>query len=284
MKNGRQRRTSLRLKIDGRGLGLGIFAIALAVAAPGVAGAQAAHADATPARWYLRAALGGADSRSATLLDRNCRSTSPPALFGCGEGGDGRRLAAPGTFGDSLRGELGLGLRLTPSLRAELFLAALPDLTFAGEANFPRVTGGQRVTAELQSEVAFVTGLWDLAPSFGRPNARWQPFVGAGVGVARHHLGRVTYRFPGLAPNAVTITRGGDRSDFAWQATAGLGVRLGPRATLELAYRYEDLGTVSTEPGSALIVRSRGSLRLDVAPTAAKLRLHSVLCGVRWAL
>jgi opacity protein-like surface antigen len=240
--------------------------------------------DPQPDRWYLRLGASVADSRSSTLRDLDCGSTRPPALFGCGDGGDGKPLAAPGDFGSSWGAAIGLGARLAAAWRLELELEALPAFGWRGEANFPRVAGAQPVSADLHSEATWALAWWDLAPALGHPDARWQPFVGAGIGAARHRLDRVTYRFPGLGPSAVTVTRGGDATELAWQVGAGIGYRLGERATLELAYRYADLGTVSTEAGSALIVRTRGTFRLDVAPTGADLRIHRLGFGLRWQL
>ena len=69
-------------------------------------------------------------------------------------------------------------------------------------------------------------------------------------------------------------------------ATAGVAVGLGERVTLDLAWRYSDLGEIHTPPGPSRVVRRDGSrepLPLDLAPTKAWLRGHGVRMSLRHA-
>ena len=70
-------------------------------------------------------------------------------------------------------------------------------------------------------------------------------------------------------------------------ATAGVAVALGERVTLDLAWRYSDLGEVRTPRGPGRVVWRDGSrepLPLDLAPTRARLRGHGVRLSFRYAL
>jgi opacity protein-like surface antigen len=84
---------------------------------------------------------------------------------------------------------------------------------------------------------------------------RVRPFLGAGLGVARNRLSSVTYRFPGIAANAATVTPDGSSSGLAYLLTAGISIPLNKRLDLDLAYRFSDLGDVRTSSGQAGLSR-----------------------------
>ena len=65
------------------------------------------------------------------------------------------------------------------------------------------------------------------------------------MSVARNRLSSVTYRFPGIAANAATVTPDGSSSGLAYL----LSIPLNKRLDLDLAYRFSDLGDVRTSSG-----------------------------------
>lgn len=233
------------------------------------------------ADWTLRVGLGRAASRDTVVADTSCLSTAPPALFGCGVGTDGRRLSARGDFGAASAGEVALGAQVRRDLRLEVAAFAFRGFELAADANFVRVAGEQPVRADLDSAAVLAVVYWEPLAALGGRRGRWTPFVGAGVGGARHRLGRVTFRFPGIAANAVTVTGGGTEQDGAWLLTAGTGVRVGARTTLEVAWRRLDLGGAETDAGAATIVRPSRTFALRVAPIRARLRADEVAIGLR---
>jgi opacity protein-like surface antigen len=228
---------------------------------------------------YLR--LGGGFERSAKtiLRDRDCSSTQPPALFGCVAGSDGRSLAARGDFGDSMMWNVAAGVQRGRG-RVELELARRSGVDFDAHANFVGVTGAQPVRAEGRSTSLFAVAALDLAPAA----ARVRPFVAAGVGAARNETGAIVFTFPSIAPNATTTIQGGTNTSFAWTASAGASVALNDALRLELAVRYEKLGTVATRDGSATIVRPTRLLTLDIAGTRARVASGGVTLSLRWTL
>jgi opacity protein-like surface antigen len=68
------------------------------------------------------------------------------------------------------------------------------------------------------------------------------PFIGAGIGASRNTIH--DFRDIGTAPGIASVAYGQDTSkwNFAWAVYAGVGYQVTPNVTLELAYRYVDLG------------------------------------------
>ena len=136
---------------------------------------------------------------------------------------------------------------------------------------------------ELRAPVSgMLAGFVDLA-GLGLPKpGPFQPFVGAGLGVVDTRIGKTTMTFPATT----TTVPGGNRTGLAWMVTAGVAMAVGDRATLDLAWRYTDLGKVRTDRGRGRVVWRDGSREprpLDLAPTEARLRGHGVRLSLRYA-
>lgn len=232
---------------------------------------------AADAGFYLRGSLGADATEEGRFRDDDCSSTQPPALFGCVAGNDGEPLGATGDFGTVPAVEVGVGVRWSHRIRTELRLDVRPRLDFAGDANFLAVDGEQPVDADGSALALFAVVLVDLSDV-----GPLTPFLGAGLGASSLRTGEVTYRFPGLGDEAVTVIRGGDHTSMAHLLTAGLSWPLGERTVLELAYRYVDLGELRTDAGRATIVRSSGTFELDIAGTLLAVRAHGVELGLRY--
>ncbi len=242
---------------------LGIALLLLLVANP-----------ATAAQPYFRFGAGFERSNDTTQLDRDCSATTPPALFGCGVGIDGRALAARGDFGRTTAWELAGGLELTTRSRIELTLTHRGDLALDAQANFLGVTAEQPVKANARATSALVTGTFDAG----------RLFITAGAGVSRNELGAVTYAFPGIAPEAATITQGGTHVAFAWTAGVGKSIPITERLLLDLALRYTDPGSFRTNDGAATIIRPNRTLTLDIAGTNAQASTVGVSASLRWRI
>ncbi|MDE0063051.1 MAG: hypothetical protein OXU72_09710 [Gammaproteobacteria bacterium] len=88
-------------------------------------------------------------------------------------------------------------------------------------------------------------------------------------------------------PRTTTVVPGGSRGGFAWTVTAGVATALSARTTLELSWRYSDLGTVQTGRGPGRVTWNDGSrepLRLVLAETRADLKGHGLRLSLRHAL
>lgn len=104
------------------------------------------------------------------------------------------------------------------------------------------------------------------------------PFVGAGIGTARvtmggfrdfHDDGTLT----GLAPDA-------SKWNFAWALHAGLAYKISPSWTMELAYRYVDMGDGAT--GS--LYNAGTGFTINQPMNFRHITSHDVRLGVRWAI
>lgn len=231
---------------------------------------------------YLRGGLGVDRPAETRFADRDCSTMSPAALYGCGTGGDGAPLGSVGDFGTAAVVELGVGYALAPALRVEIQLEYRPRLAFEGVANFLEPGRRQSVSAEVSSVAAMLGAYVDLT-GLGLPRlGRFSPFVGVGVGAARTRMGETRMMFP----RTTTVVAGARRTDTAWMLTAGVATALSERSTLDIAWRYCDLGEIRTGRGEGRVLWRDGSrepLLLDLAATRAKLKGHQIQLSLRYA-
>ena len=236
-----------------------------------------------PSGYYLKVGVSSERSRDARFLDRDCRTMTPAALYGCGAGNDGAPLRSVGEFGTMTGFEVGVGRSVSPALRLETLVQYRPSFSFEGLANFLGVSPDfpQDVSVDASSVSAMLCAYLDL-PALGMPRlGPFSPFVGGGVGVSRIATDETHMEFP----RTRTIVPGGHRTDFAWMLALGLAMSAGERTTLELAWRYTDVGTVETGRGAGRVVwrdASRDPLELDLAETRAYLRSHGLHVSLRY--
>ena len=231
--------------------------------------------------FYLRAGIGLDRPAGTTFTDRDCSSASPAALYGCGRGGDGAPYGSRGGFGTAPVLELGLGYAAAPAIRMEVLGEYRPRLAFEGRANFLEPGRRQSVAAELSSLSGMLAGYVDL-PVTGAGEDRSFRAVRGGRGGRRAHA---DWRDADDVPEDDNrgSGRGSDRSRL--DADGGVAVALGERATLDLAWRYTDLGEVRTGRSAGRVVwrdGSRGPLPLDLAETRARLGSHGLRLSLRY--
>ena len=195
----------------------------------------ARDADTTPASgataldgFYLRAGFVADGSKPTRFKDEDCSSTSPAALYGCGDGVDGAPLSSLGDFGTKAGIDLGLGYVAAPALRLEAMLQHRPRFSFDGRANFIQTTDRQDVSAELSTLTGMLAAYVDL-PALGLPRVGpLSPFAGAGAGLSRIRIGETRMEFPrtrtvvpGRPSNRFRVDgHGGGRSVFGGQNDA----------------------------------------------------------------
>ncbi len=245
--------------------------------APSSPGSGAAAADA----FYVRAGVFLDGSEPTRFTDEDCLSTSPAALYGCGDGVDGAPLSSLGDFGTTGGIDLGLGYVIAP-IRLEAVVQHHPRVPFKGRANFRQTTDRQDVSARLSTLTGMLAAYVDL-PALGLPRVGpFSPFAGAGAGLSRIRIGETRMDFP----RTRTIVPGGRRTGFAWMATAGLAVSLGKKVTVDLAWRYTDYGDATSGKATGRIEWRDGSrppFPLPLARTKAALRRHGWVVSLRYA-
>ena len=123
----------------------------------------------------------------------------------------------------------------------------------------------------------------DIGPLLNRKFGPFEPFLGAGAGIARNRVSKVHYSFPEIPSQpAWTETKGGTNRDVAWVAMAGTAIRVAPRSLVEFAYRYSDYGHIKTRSGTLRNVRGGSNNPVkDVGGTKARLRSHGLYLGFR---
>lgn len=147
--------------------------------------------------------------------------------YGCGSGSRG------------LRAEAVLGYRGQRSLSGSP-LTWNPGPSLGQDTNVdPYVPAtGNTLHSALTTYTAMINAYYDL----GRYGA-FVPYVGAGIGLAYHKMGEVT--FDGN-PYLSGIIAGDNDVAFAWSLMAGVAYQVSDRAILDFGYRYVDLGSVAS--------------------------------------
>jgi opacity protein-like surface antigen len=105
------------------------------------------------------------------------------------------------------------------------------------------------------------------------------PFVGAGIGFAHHRVHGLTDidNTPGY--NATGFSGEFTKTTLAWAVHAGLGYQVSPNLTLEIAYRYLNMGDATSDQLSSLPLPAQFSASpVELKDVAA----HEVKLGMRW--
>jgi len=230
---------------------------------------------------YVRGLAGTSKSLDTSFKDADCSSESPDAYFSCGPGENGKPLGAYGDFGQTALLEVGLGIEVTDYLRMEAAFDYRPGFAFDGNANFLRAGPDQPVSGEVtqMGMMAFtylepLTALGIITPI--------RPFVGAGAGASWNEIGEMVYDFPALKQPRYSLMPGGKTTSFAWSVVGGAAYDVSDRLTLEVSYRYSNLGDVATDEGVLFIQRSSSTLEIPIAETKADLTEQSIALSFRW--
>jgi OmpA-OmpF porin, OOP family len=207
---------------------------------------------------YVRGDFGGAFGTDTTFKNL-------PSLPG------GSGSTQPSTVGNSIMYGGGVGIRINPMFRADITVDGIKRLDIEGtNAVRPAVTN----SAHVSSIVGLANGYFDLNGLWPTVFGRFQPYIDAGVGIARNDLSRTSF-----AANGATIGSVSSHAvtGFAWGAGAGVAYAIIPNLLLDLSYKYLDLGEMHS--GTTL---SLGAARVNTARMDADLKVHTVMLGVRY--
>ncbi len=215
-----------------------------------------------PAGLYVRADVGGAFEQDVTFRDTD------PSAANCDLCGD----LFPTSAGNSIFLGVGVGYRLNPMFRADLTVDYLTPAKVNGHS-----TGiaPSTASADLDSLVGLVNGYFDLASAFPDRFRRLQPYISAGIGVARNHLGITTGVSTLIGPFTLESA---SHINFAWAVGAGVGLALTPELTLDLGYKYLDTGEVRN--GATLA--AGGTFFQLTSSKTGDLGIHTVTIGLRY--
>lgn len=181
--------------------------------------------------WYLKGFL-GMTSYDIDSIESDVFKTSNFEVLNTGFEGSGL-------------GGLGLGYEWSKWLRFDVTSEYRNRSTFhgldryQGYSNGYKFSGTNQYTATVKSWVTLANAYWDMFCWGGVT-----PYVGGGIGYAKTWVGDYTdVNVPNLG---VAYGQTTDSGGFAWSLTAGLAYDVTPNFTIDLAYRYLNLGDAST--------------------------------------
>ena len=227
--------------------------------------------------WYLRGDIGM--TNSSGKLHVNAYDTLPAgsSLQQLGQGftgGTSWGLGAGYQFNNWFRADI------TGEYRSKVNFSGTDFATFPGGSTLSDVYGGG-----YQSWVGLVNAYADLG-------TWWclTPFVGFGVGAAHIKTNGFQdsgslFTTVGVAPNTQNVVtgasyfaNGASTTNFAWAAHAGVAYKVTNNFTVELAYRYLDMGTAVHGAGRSFDGSNAGPSSFQFRDlTSQDLRV-----GVRW--
>ena len=208
--------------------------------------------------WYLRGDI-GMSNQSVSKLHNALYDVPGTTVTGVGIGFD----SAP-IFG------VGVGYQFNNFLRTDF------TAEYRGKANFHGMdivnAASTNIYTGSKSEALFLANIYaDLG-------TWWclTPFIGAGIGASRNTISS----FTDFGPNTTSIAYGAQTSqwNFAWAAHAGVGWKVNNNLTVELAYRYVDLGNAQ----SGDLVTYTGVNALYNPMEFRGITSHDLKLGVRW--
>lgn len=227
--------------------------------------------------YYLRGGFGLDRTNKASFTDVDCDGV--PHFYGCGTR-DGLPRQSMGKFGTITTLEFGAGYDITGPIRFEAVVDYRPRFTFNGHANFLASHRRQDISASGSSVSLMLAGFVDIP--LPERFSNFTPFIGAGIGTVRNRIGKSTLNFPGT----IVTLPGGSYSGRTHMLTLGVAVPLNERTTLDLSYRYSDLGKIQTGQGEGSTVwrdGRRAPSRYQVGPTQSRLKVHGIRLSLRYA-
>ena len=172
--------------------------------------------------------------------------------------------------------DLGVGYQFNPWLRVDVtgqfrgkaHFHAL-DVISSGGNTFPEQTFAEKSEWVVLANVYADLGTWWCVT----------PFVGAGVGFDNIRI--TNWQDIGIGPGAVPAANNfadpGSKWNFAWALHAGLGFKVNPNLTLELAYHFLSLGDARTGQ-----VHGWDGTFQGAGDHLERITSHDLTLGVRW--
>jgi opacity protein-like surface antigen len=217
--------------------------------------------------WYLRGDIGM--TTTSTKLHNDLYDTLPAnaTLQHLGHGFDGGM-----SYG------LGVGYQVNNWFRADITGEYRSKVSFHGN-DYLTFTPGGFLGDTYQGGYKSWVGLVNVYADLG---TWWciTPFIGAGVGGASIHTTGFTDNGVANGSYGSYFAEGATTTNFAWAAHAGLAYKVNNNFTVELAYRYLDMGSAVHGRGRSYDGTNAGISSFEYKDLVSQdLRL-----GVRWNL
>ena len=185
----------------------------------------------------------------------------------------------------NVAGSLGLGYEFGNNWRMELDATQLwNDM------------GAIQQAGQTSSDMRITTGMLNAIYDFSDFGS-WEPYIGAGIGIARSSLSASAHSLPsGLASGPVNspacpgfngCTISDADTGVAWNLIAGLGYNISDNLTWDTQYRYLNVGDLDfTGIGQNLTTPITAASTLTgntaIATTASGAGSHSIMTGLRY--
>jgi len=211
--------------------------------------------------WYLRGDIG--------ITNQHVKKLDSPA-FDSTVVVHQKVFESAGLFG------LGIGYQYNSWLRFDATGEYRANSTFHGLDTFPSVAN---VGTTSTNQYTGVKSEWLFLFNTYFDLGTWHsvtPYVGAGIGFDRLTIGNFTD--VNINDNALGFSNNNSKWNFAWALHAGLAYKVTPNFTIELAYRYVNLGNGATKD----LIAPDGT-NPQVNPILFKhVDSHDLKLGVRW--
>jgi opacity protein-like surface antigen len=220
--------------------------------------------------WYLRGDIGMTNTRSNTLIS----ALDPaPAVANT------QRF---GSFSGGTSWDVGVGYQFNNWFRADITGEYRSNVNFNGNNFYQFFAGppGNNLGDTYNGGYSSWVGLVNVYADLG---TWWclTPFIGAGIGGAYNQTTGMSdsATFPGGAGASLFQAEGASKLNLAWALYAGIAYKVTNNFTVELAYRYLDMGNAGFGQGHFFDGTSPGpstfSFNHDLTSQDLKI-------GVRW--
>ncbi|HYS49239.1 MAG TPA: outer membrane beta-barrel protein [Xanthobacteraceae bacterium] len=222
--------------------------------------------------WYLRGDIGISSEQLRTFREDGL-NPAPDSVQNASSGFDGA-----GIF------RVGIGYAFNSWLRADVTAEWRSPANFR---SFDIVSSGGTLIPE---HVTVSKSEWVFLGNVYADLGTWwclTPFVGAGAGFAANKLSNfsetaIASANPFVGTNIINANNFASDAttwNFAWALHAGLAYKATPGLTVELAYRYLNLGNAQSGPIMGFLNNPQGTIfRIN------DMTSHDVTLGVRWML
>jgi opacity protein-like surface antigen len=224
-----------------------------------IAAASLAAAGSAQAVDYFRIDVGASASTDAGIRGKDFASDG--VICGdplCASGGTIDKVGTSALLSG------GLGWRIGSDWRADLTLG------YRGWYKMDQTMPDSAVAkGDISSLSLMLAGYRDFSFDWGRP------YLGAGIGAAQNETDEVKYLLGGFTFDVP----GGSKTGAAWAVMAGIGFPLSPTKTLDIGYRYADLGKLVSGSGSLMVSG------VPVGPYSGfegRLKAHELSVGLRF--
>ena len=211
---------------------------------------------------YGRLDVGFSSAQDAGIRDKNFAADG----FICADPGCNAGMELDDVGGSGVL-SAGVGWRFNRNFRADLTIGYRGGYELDDRDRFP-----SRFKADITSTSVMLGAYWDFARSGATP------YLGAAVGWAQNKIDEIVNTGGALGSNAIFLP-GGTWSGRAWSLMAGVGIPLGGSVTLDLGYRFIDLGEIESDSGP---VSCTFPCSGTYSGLSGKLRAHELMFGVRF--